>query len=93
MPIGVKDSRRHRYIGEKKSAPMHIIGNKQYLGGNKSKHSVAPKDGHDIYEHHSNSGFVQRMPMLHTGHKEPLIGGHVSHIEKQRKKDHSDHFI
>ena len=93
MPLGVKDSRRHRYIGEKRSSPMHVLGNKQYITGYKSKHSVSPKQAHDIYHHHSNSSIVQRIPMLHTGQKAPHFGGKVSQVEKQRKKDHSEHFL
>lgn len=94
MPLGVKDSRRHRYIGEKRSSPMLVLGNKQHAVTSKGRSLPSNKESHDIYNHSSNSGIVQRLPMLHTNHHEARQhGGGLSHIEKHRKLDHSNKFF
>lgn len=91
MHPGIKQNRLHRVIGVKKGYGGHQIGIKSIMAGNKLTDHPSVKESHNIYDHHSNSNFIQRLPMLHTGQQEHRSSG-LSHIEKNRKINHLEHF-
>lgn len=95
MHIGVKSHGKKHKIGVKQYGSFQAKGVKFYSGKQDYGllNNLEPKDGHDIYHHHSNSIQTEREPMkfMHFHQKNTenkrhsLIEKHKKHTTKQNK--------
>ena len=95
MKIGIKQYKPQLSLGVKSYKPIQSLGVKHYNFKQDSTNLLSPKSYDDIYDHHSNSTLVQRMPMLYThfGSSKPTHEHKGnSRIEKRKPHEKKERF-